>query len=236
MYCCANWKLPDPACSTKLDSLDPRLAPKDHLCWCRAYVQSWASRGLPEALKPESRSFLLGLFEQHVDMGLNFVRLEGQEHITSVDMGLVTSLAHLLQVGAVEMCTICCCQYTCSACGSHCWPSACWLQDCTPKGHPSTAGFPVPCENPWHMQALLKPERGINYGRTAEQLEPVLLKVFAFAYIWALGGNLAHTCHDAFDSHVRQVPGSNTALRGSHLAFRIALHCIVRNMRAAACT
>ena len=67
-------------------------------CLRRSYIQSWASQGLPDALKAESKGFLLNLFEQHVDTGLAFVRSEGREHITSVDMGLVTSLAQLLQV------------------------------------------------------------------------------------------------------------------------------------------
>jgi len=43
----------------------------------------------------------LALFEEHVDPGLAWLRVQGSEYLPSVDIALVTSLATLLQVCAL---------------------------------------------------------------------------------------------------------------------------------------
>lgn len=53
------------------------------------------------------------------------------------------------------------------------------------------------------LQSLLAPEHGIDLSQDQGQLEPVLAHLFAFAYIWGLGGNLSHHCHQAFNTFVR---------------------------------
>jgi len=64
-------------------------------------VQTWAQQGLPGGVSEASRTYLLALFEQHVDPGLAWLRAEGSEYLPSVDIALVTSLASLLQVCAL---------------------------------------------------------------------------------------------------------------------------------------
>ena len=49
----------------------------------------------------------------------------------------------------------------------------------------------------------MAPEHGIDLSQDQEQLQPVLAHLFAFAYIWGLGGNLTHHCHQPFNTFVR---------------------------------
>ena len=44
---------------------------------------------------------------------------------------------------------------------------------------------------------------GIELSEDQEQLQPVLEHLFVFAYIWGLGGNLTHHCHQSFNTFVR---------------------------------
>ena len=53
------------------------------------------------------------------------------------------------------------------------------------------------------MQSLLAPEHSIDLSQDQEQLQPVLAHLFVFAYIWGLGGNLTHHCHQPFNTFVR---------------------------------
>lgn len=64
-------------------------------------MHTWAQQGLPGGVSEVSRTYLLALFEQHVDPGLAWLRAEGSEYLPSVDIALVTSLATLLQVCAL---------------------------------------------------------------------------------------------------------------------------------------
>ena len=61
-------------------------------------MQTWVQKQLPTAVSQASRAHLLGLFEEHVDPGLAWLHAQGSEHLPSVDIALVTSLATLLQV------------------------------------------------------------------------------------------------------------------------------------------
>ena len=61
-------------------------------------MQTWVHTKLPSQASEASRTFLLGLFEQHVDAGLAWVRANGTEYLPSVDITLVTSLTSFLQV------------------------------------------------------------------------------------------------------------------------------------------
>ena len=68
---------------------------------CRPFVQTWAKQRLPAGVSEETRTYLVALFEEHVDPGLAWLRAQGSEYLPSVDIALVTSLATLLQVGAL---------------------------------------------------------------------------------------------------------------------------------------
>lgn len=68
------------------------------LVLCRPYVQTWAQQHLPAGVTEGSRAYLVGLFEEHVDAGLAWIRSQGSEYMPSVDIALVTSLASLVQV------------------------------------------------------------------------------------------------------------------------------------------
>lgn len=52
-------------------------------------------------------------------------------------------------------------------------------------------------------QSLLVPEHGVDLSQDQQQLHPILAHLFAFAYIWGLGGNLTHHCHPPFNAFVR---------------------------------
>lgn len=69
------------------------------------------------------------------------------------------------------------------------------------------------------LQSLLAPERGVDLSQEPEQLEPILAHLFAFAYVWGLGGNLAHPCHQPFTTFVRGQFGSLLNLPPSACAF-----------------
>jgi hypothetical protein len=54
------------------------------------------------------------------------------------------------------------------------------------------------------MQALCKPQRGIDFAFAGEPLHQLINKVFCFAYIWSLGGNIASQYQEAFDTFCRE--------------------------------
>ena len=43
----------------------------------------------------------------------------------------------------------------------------------------------------------------MDIAQPQDQLEPVLSQLFAFAYIWGLGGSLTHESHHLFSAFVR---------------------------------
>ena len=53
------------------------------------------------------------------------------------------------------------------------------------------------------VQSLLTPDHGVELTQAHDQIEPVLGQLFAFAYIWGLGGSLTHECHQPFTAFVR---------------------------------
>jgi dynein heavy chain len=58
----------------------------------------------------------------------------------------------------------------------------------------------------------MMPSRGFKYTPSAnmnatklfEDQQTALGRIFAFAFVWALGGNLAHTMKDEFDTFARE--------------------------------
>ncbi|KAL3154307.1 hypothetical protein ABBQ32_013792 [Trebouxia sp. C0010 RCD-2024] len=69
------------------------------------------------------------------------------------------------------------------------------------------------------VQSLLAPEHNMDLSQEPDQLEPVLAQLFAFAYIWGLGGNLTHHCQQPFTAFVRSQLGSLLPLPPSTSAF-----------------
>ena len=57
--------------------------------------------------------------------------------------------------------------------------------------------------SPHGLQSLLTPDHGVELGQAQDQIEPILAQLFAFAYIWGLGGSLTHECHQPFTAFVR---------------------------------
>lgn len=55
------------------------------------------------------------------------------------------------------------------------------------------------------MQSLLDPSKGFKAaGLQGEAFTVSIGRIFAFAYVWALGGNLAPAARPGFDEHVRE--------------------------------
>lgn len=55
------------------------------------------------------------------------------------------------------------------------------------------------------LQSLMDPSRNLlACGLEGQAFSNALPKLFGFAYVWALGGNLAPSCRDAFDVFVRK--------------------------------
>lgn len=58
---------------------------------------------------------------------------------------------------------------------------------------------------PFNMQSLLDPSKGFKAAGMAEDVfKQAISRIFAFAYIWGLGGNLAPAARPVFDEHVRE--------------------------------
>lgn len=54
------------------------------------------------------------------------------------------------------------------------------------------------------MVALMAPSRGFKFDRKIEDMQMALGRVFSFAYVWAMGGNLEHTVQGDWDEFVRE--------------------------------
>lgn len=69
------------------------------------------------------------------------------------------------------------------------------------------------------LQSLLAPQNGVDLSQAQEVLEPILAQLFAFAYIWGLGGNLTHPCHQPFSTFVHTQLGSLLQLPATAFVF-----------------
>ncbi len=69
------------------------------------------------------------------------------------------------------------------------------------------------------LQSLLGSEHGVDLAQAQDQLEPILSQLFAFAYIWGLGGSLTHECHQPFTAFVRSQLTSLVQLPATGSAF-----------------
>ncbi len=57
-------------------------------------------------------------------------------------------------------------------------------------------------ERPTSSDLAAKPA-GLSMVRPAEELRRVIDSLFAFAYVWSIGGSISSECHDRFDGFVR---------------------------------
>ncbi|KAJ7549736.1 hypothetical protein O6H91_07G065700 [Diphasiastrum complanatum] len=55
----------------------------------------------------------------------------------------------------------------------------------------------------FYFQALCQSARGLDLQSDIEILAPLLNKVFAFSYVWSIGGNINNLCTDKFDAFFR---------------------------------
>ena len=69
------------------------------------------------------------------------------------------------------------------------------------------------------LQSLLAPQHGVDLSQAQEQLEPILGQLFAFPYIWGLGGSLTQPCHQPFTAFVHSQLGSLLQLPVNSSAF-----------------
>ena len=72
---------------------------------------------------------------------------------------------------------------------------------------------------PLGLQSLLGPGHNVDLSQDPDQLEPILAQLFAFAYIWGLGGNLAAPCQQPFTAFVRGQLGGLLQLPQNWSAF-----------------
>lgn len=158
-------------------------------------------------LSKEQQDSIYSLFDDHLDAGLAWVRKEGAEYIPSVDNNLATSLALTMQVCLMQWFMALQCidegisplhDFVLVSRGST--PSKGWtacLHHCINLCVSGCA---------WcAMQSLLSPSRGLLApGCQDEAFGQAIKRTFAFAYVWALGGNLAPAARAGFDEHVRE--------------------------------
>lgn len=76
------------------------------------------------------------------------------------------------------------------------------------------------------MQALLQPIRGVNVslavgkeGELDETLMATLNRIFGWAYIWSVGGNIDHKSVEGFDTFFRTELATLTAFPGSDTVY-----------------
>lgn len=67
------------------------------------------------------------------------------------------------------------------------------------------------------MQSMISGKPGLKMSQPLDQVQATVSKIFVFAYIWAIGGNLVETIQEKFDTFVRElfndfvrIPGANT--------------------------
>jgi dynein heavy chain len=55
------------------------------------------------------------------------------------------------------------------------------------------------------MQSLMDPTKGLKLSALeGDAFAAAMGRLFGFAFVWALGGNLAPTCSEAFDEFARE--------------------------------
>ncbi|XP_076873752.1 dynein axonemal heavy chain 6 isoform X2 [Brachyhypopomus gauderio] len=118
------------------------------------YVQTWLA-GLSQKVTESVRVYLISLFEQYVEKGLQFVSKHCVQSMAQVHISKVTTLCCLLEALVFS------------------------------EGEPCLTAEP-------------------------HKLNTVLCQTFVFCYLWAVGGNLAESSWDAFDSFIRQQFEDNT--------------------------
>lgn len=66
------------------------------------------------------------------------------------------------------------------------------------------------------MQSMITSKPGIKMSQPLDQVQASISRIFVFAYIWAIGGNLVETVQESFDTFVRElfndfirIPGKN---------------------------
>lgn len=78
----------------------------------------------------------------------------------------------------------------------------------------------------WMVQSLMLPSRGFKYkGVSPEDQEKALGRIFAFAYTWALGGNLVHSVKEEFDGFVREQLQAVCSYPGGGLVYDYMVDC-----------
>lgn len=73
------------------------------------------------------------------------------------------------------------------------------------------------------MQSLLDPSKGFNAAALqGEAFSQAINRIFAFGYVWGLGGNLAPAARAGFNEHVRDqlqsivnIPGERIPIPGA---------------------
>ncbi|KAL2609519.1 hypothetical protein R1flu_028092 [Riccia fluitans] len=57
----------------------------------------------------------------------------------------------------------------------------------------------------WYYQGLLQPARGITLREElSDQVTGTLSRIFAFSFVWSVGGNIRHTSIEKFDNFIRK--------------------------------
>jgi hypothetical protein len=70
-----------------------------------------------------------------------------------------------------------------------------------------------------HTQSLLDPCRGLAlHAIEGAAFSSALGALFAFAFVWAIGGNLAAPCREAFDEFAREELAPIVTFPGAHLS------------------
>ncbi|BBN19721.1 hypothetical protein Mp_8g13060 [Marchantia polymorpha subsp. ruderalis] len=72
----------------------------------------------------------------------------------------------------------------------------------------------------WYYQGLLQPSRGISLaGEFNDQITGTLSRIFAFAFVWSVGGNIRHTSIERFDKFIRKECETLAAYPGGDTVF-----------------
>jgi dynein heavy chain len=165
-------------------------------------------------LGKEQLDHLYSLFDAHVEAGLAWVRREGGDYILSVDSNLTASLCLIIQVRAWLVASL-----------PPPVPARALERHCTRL---TTAACTPVINALWPLQSLLDPSRGCKASSLqGDAFTQAANRLFVFAYIWAIGGNLAPASRAGFDEFVRQqlqdvanLPGAQSGhacVRGRHV-------------------
>ncbi|WIA13579.1 hypothetical protein OEZ85_007146 [Tetradesmus obliquus] len=75
------------------------------------------------------------------------------------------------------------------------------------------------------LQSLMDPTKGLKVAALeGDALAAAMGRLFGFAYVWALGGNLAPSCTESFDEFVREHLADVVTFPGGGLVFDHQLH------------